>query len=110
MLGDPERLEQIVEHLISNAIKFTDEGSITIRTNIDGPKVILQVEDTGIGIAPEYLSELFEPFSQEDYRLNKAYEGSGLGLAITRRLLEGMDAIIRVDSEKGRGSCFEVTF
>ncbi len=110
LLGDPERLEQIVEHLISNAVKFTDEGSITIRTKIDGSKVILQVEDTGIGIAPQYLDELFEPFSQEDYRLNRAYEGSGLGLAITRKLLEGMDAIIHVDSEKGRGSCFEVTF
>ncbi len=108
--GDPERLEQIVEHLISNAVKFTEEGTISIRTRIDGPKVILRVEDTGIGIASEYLDKLFEPFSQEDYRLNRAYAGSGLGLAITSKLLEGMGATIGVESEKGRGSCFEIVF
>ena len=110
LMGDPERLEEIVEHLISNAVKFTLNGSVVIRTKIDGSKVVLQVVDSGIGIAPEYLGELFEPFSQEDHRLNRAYEGSGLGLAITGRLLEGMGAIVRVQSEKGRGSCFEVTF
>lgn len=110
LLGDPERLEQIVEHLISNAVKFTEKGSISLRTRIAEPDVILSVEDTGIGIASEYLDKLFEPFSQEDYRLNRAYDGSGLGLAITSKLLEGMGATIRVESEKGRGSCFEITF
>ncbi len=110
LLGDPERVEQIIEHLISNAVKFTDEGSIVIRTKIEESNVILQVEDTGIGIASEYLEELFEPFTQEDYKLTRAYDGSGLGLAITKRLLDGMGGTISVESEKGIGSCLEVTF
>ncbi len=110
LLGDPERLEQIVEHLISNAVKFTHEGSIVVRTKMEEQKVLLQVEDTGIGIATEYLDKLFEPFSQEDYRLNRAYDGSGLGLAVTYRLLEGMGATISLESEKGCGSSFEITF
>ncbi|MDX1439265.1 MAG: ATP-binding protein [Rubricoccaceae bacterium] len=110
LLGDPERIEQIVEHLISNAVKFTETGEIAVSTRqIDG-KVEFEVRDTGIGIAPEYLEELFEPFSQEDYRLNRAYEGSGLGLAITKKLLDGMNGSIEAESTKGEGSRFTVTF
>lgn len=110
LLGDPERVEQIVEHLISNAVKFTEEGAITVRTAVLDQGVQLIVEDTGIGIADEYQDGLFEPFSQEDYRLNRQYGGSGLGLAITKRLLDTMGGTIQVESEKGAGSRFEVTF
>ena len=110
LLADPERLEQVVDQLVSNAVKFTEAGSITISTLIDEGSVRLAVKDTGVGIAAEYLERLFEPFSQEDYRLNRSFGGSGLGLAIVKRLLDGMGATIRVESEKGGGSRFEVTF
>ena len=110
VLGDPDRVEEVVAHLVSNAVKFTEAGGVTLTTSLEEATVRLVVEDTGIGIAEAYLLHLFEPFSQEDYRLNRSYGGSGLGLAITRRLLGGMGGLIRVESEKGRGSRFEVTF
>jgi signal transduction histidine kinase len=71
--------------------------------------VRITVADTGIGIEPDYLDELFEPFSQEDNRLNRDYEGSGLGLAIVRRLVEAMKGTIEVASTKGEGTTFTVT-
>ena len=110
VLGDPDRVEEVVAHLVSNAVKFTEAGGVTVTTAVEGDAVRLVVEDTGIGIAEAYLGRLFEPFTQEDFRLNRAYGGSGLGLAITKRLLDGMGGAIRAESEKGRGSRFEVTF
>lgn len=110
VMGDPERVEQVFDHLLSNAIKFTEAGEVTVRTAVEGGCVRCVVEDTGIGIAPEYLDGLFEPFSQEDYRLNRKYGGSGLGLAITKRLLDAMGGTIEVETEKGKGSRFTVTF
>src|SRR5690606_5599901 len=104
------RVEEVVAHLVSNAVKFTEAGSVTLTVEAEVGVVRLAVEDTGIGITEAYLDRLFEPFSQEDYRLNRAYGGSGLGLAITKRLLNGMGGSIRAESEKGRGSRFEVTF
>lgn len=110
LMGDPERVEEIVDHLISNAIKFTHEGGVIISTRLREDIVEFEVQDTGIGIAAEYLDKLFEPFTQEDYRLNRKYEGSGLGLAITKRLLNGMGGSIAVESAKGKGSRFVVIF
>ncbi|MDX1420511.1 MAG: ATP-binding protein [Rubricoccaceae bacterium] len=110
VLGDPDRVGEVVAHLVSNAVKFTESGGITVATSAEGGAVRLVVEDTGVGIAEAYLDHLFEPFSQEDYRLNRTYGGSGLGLAITKRLLDGMGGTIHVESEKGRGSRFDVTF
>ena len=108
--GDPDRVRQVVDHLVSNAVKFTEAGQITLRTVVDDEAVRLLVEDTGVGIAETYLDGLFMPFSQEDYRLNRSYDGSGLGLAIVRRLLDAMGGTIGVESEKGKGSRFVVTF
>lgn len=110
LLADPDRVEEVVAHLVSNAVKFTEAGGVTVATTVEGGTVRLVVEDTGIGIAEGYLDRLFDSFSQEDYRLNRSYGGSGLGLAITRRLLDGMGGTIRVESEKGRGSRFVVEF
>jgi PAS domain S-box-containing protein len=110
LLADPDRVEEVVAHLVSNAVKFTEVGGVRVATFVGDGAVRLVVEDTGIGIAEAYLERLFEPFTQEDYRLNRTYGGSGLGLAITRRLLDGMDGAIRVESTKGKGSRFEVTF
>jgi signal transduction histidine kinase len=110
VLADPDRVEEVVAHLVSNAVKFTPAGGVTLTTAVEGGAVRLAVEDTGIGIADAYLDRLFEPFTQEDYRLNRAYDGSGLGLAIAKRLLDGMGGAIRVESVKGEGSRFVVTF
>lgn len=110
VVGDPHRLEQVLDNLLSNAVKFTDEGSVTVRTHRshDGRGVI-EIEDTGVGIASEHLDKLFEPFVQEDSRLNRQFEGSGLGLSLVRRLLDLMNGGIEVDSIKGEGSIFRVS-
>ena len=109
VLGEARRIEQIVEHLVSNAVKFTEAGHVRIVTSVDEGAVRITVEDTGIGIEPDYMAELFEPFSQEDNRLNRNYDGSGLGLAIVKRLVEAMNGAIAVTSERDEGTRFEVT-
>jgi signal transduction histidine kinase len=110
LVADPERVEEVVDHLVSNAVKFTEEGSVTVTTRVEGDVVRLTVEDTGVGIDPELVPGLFEPFVQEDYRLNRTHGGVGLGLAVARRLLDGMGGTLQVESEKGVGSRFEVVF
>lgn len=107
--GDARRIEQVLEHLLSNAEKFTEEGGVSVETEVDERAVRVRVCDTGIGIGEEYLGQLFTPFTQEDNRLNREYEGSGLGLALVKRLVESMGGAIRAESEKGAGACFEVT-
>jgi PAS domain S-box-containing protein len=109
VLADAVRLEQIADVLLSNAAKFTEAGTVTIRT-LQGPRsVVVEVHDTGIGIAEDYLPSVFEPFTQEDNRLNRNYEGSGLGLALAQRLVVAMEGAIAVESRKGEGSTFSVT-
>jgi PAS domain S-box-containing protein len=110
LLADPERVEEVVDHLVSNAVKFTEEGGVTVTTQVEGTAVRLVVEDTGVGIDEAFLAGLFEPFSQEDYRLSRSHGGAGLGLAVARRLVDGMGGTISVESEKGVGSRFEVVF
>ena len=120
--GDPVRLHQVLVNLVSNAIKFTTEGSVHVRvTRIDpGPDVaphagpaaqrlVFEVIDTGIGIDPEVQDRLFEPFTQADSSTSRRYGGSGLGLSICRRITELMGGEIRLESELGRGSKFIVT-
>jgi PAS domain S-box-containing protein len=112
MVGDRRRVEQIALNLLSNAIKFTSTGGVTLAAEpVPGdphPAVRIRVTDTGIGIAPEHLSILFQPFRQIDSSLNRAYEGTGLGLAICHRLTGLMGGRIEVNSEPGVGSCFTV--
>jgi len=105
-LGDPRRLEQVLDILLSNASKFTEEGVIAVSVGGDAQATTLSVSDSGVGIAEEYLSQLFEPFSQEDNRLNRNYEGSGLGLALAHRLTAAMGGEIAVESRKGEGTTF----
>ncbi len=110
--GDPLRLSQILVNLINNAIKFTDQGEVIIRIAIEKTerantvKLIFSVSDTGIGIKPEQMENLFEAFSQADSSITRRFGGSGLGLAISRRLARQMDGDIAVESEYGKGSCF----
>ncbi|MDH5606005.1 MAG: GAF domain-containing protein, partial [Anaerolineae bacterium] len=104
--GDRHRLYQVVTNLVSNAVKFTDEGSITLRAYQDNGHVVMEVADTGVGIAPDALDEIFEEFTQADTSSTRQYEGTGLGLTITRRLVRMHQGEISVASELGRGSTF----
>lgn len=110
--GDGVRLNQIVANLVGNAIKFTDAGRVGVAVNAtaDGDRWWLEVvvEDTGIGIEPEAMSHLFQPFTQADASISRRFGGSGLGLAISRRLAELMGGALTAESQPGRGSRFRV--
>jgi signal transduction histidine kinase/ActR/RegA family two-component response regulator/streptogramin lyase len=114
IVGDPDRLRQILLNLIGNAIKFTESGGVTLMVEIESAmeaSVTLHfaVSDTGIGIAADKQQIIFEAFRQADGSTTRKYGGSGLGLAICSRLVELMDGSIRVASEPGRGSTFHFT-
>ena len=101
-------LLRVLSNLLANAVKFTHEGHVELRLNIDGDDLELQVEDTGIGIDGKFLPHVFEDFRQESSGLARDYEGNGLGLGITRRLVALMGGGISVESEKGRGTTFSI--
>ena len=111
-LGDPSRLRQVILNLISNALKFTDEGQIVVSvklTNQDNKDDLdISVEDTGTGIPDDKLTKIFESFSQADSSTTRKYGGTGLGLTISRRLIEMMGGQLSVESELGKGSRFIV--
>ncbi len=114
LTGDPLRLGQILLNLADNAIKFTENGEILIRTEVMGylPNQVrlgFFVNDTGIGIPAEKRSQLFDPFTQADGSATRKYGGAGLGLAICRRLINMMGGSIHVESEPGIGSTFRFT-
>ena len=102
-----DRLEQMLIILLDNAIKYTEKGSVSLSARWDEEKVVISVNDTGIGIAPEDLPYVFDRF----YKVDKAHsgKGSGLGLSIARELLNRMDEDIRVTSEQGKGTQFSFT-
>ncbi len=109
--GDDLRLRQILNNLISNAVKFTDAGFIRVDVNKqmqykEETELFFMVSDSGIGIAPEDRDRLFESFSQVDSSSTRKHGGTGLGLVITKELVELMGGDIRVDSQKGKGSNF----
>jgi PAS domain S-box-containing protein len=108
-LGDATRVRQILYNLISNALKFTDRGEVSVKVSRRGAAVRLEVRDSGIGIAAEDLERLFEKFEQADASTTRRYGGSGLGLAICRQLAELMGGRIAVTSRLGRGTRFVVT-
>ena len=115
LMGDPERLRQILVNLVSNAIKFTERGDVLVRAGLekrrdDGRLVVrFSVRDTGIGIPAERLDRLFKMFSQVDASTTRKYGGTGLGLAISKQLAELMDGQIGVTSSVGAGSTFWFT-
>ncbi len=114
MMGDPERISQILVNLVNNAIKFTDKGNICVSMGVE-PKgrhnyiLKLSVKDSGIGMAKELLPSLFRPFVQADGSITRKYGGTGLGLTICKRLAELMQGGIKVESAPGRGSTFYVS-
>jgi PAS domain S-box-containing protein len=103
---DRSVLDQILRHVLDNAIKFTNNGAVTIRTAAAGGWVTIEVQDTGVGIGTQFLPRVFEEFKQESDGLTREHEhaGAGLGLTIACRLLEHMEGRIDVDSEKGKGT------
>ncbi|NTW97644.1 MAG: PAS domain S-box protein [Oscillochloris sp.] len=112
MPADPRRLKQMLINLLSNAVKFTPSGGqvcLEVRCDAAARVVRFAVQDTGIGIAPEDLPRLFQPFSQLDSTLSRKHEGSGLGLALVRRLAELHGGSVTVVSELGVGSRFTIT-
>ena len=121
LIGDPLRLGQVLTNLCANAVKFTPQGGIAVRVDrIDRDlpasekeaAIRFSVKDTGIGMTPEQVVKLFQPFTQADVSTTRKYGGTGLGLVISKRLVEMMGGEIRVESEPGQGSefSFDVTF
>ncbi|WP_028694696.1 response regulator [Pseudomonas cremoricolorata] len=114
LIGDPLRLKQILTNLVSNAIKFTREGTIVVRAMVeedqeDSAQLRISVQDTGIGLSPQDVRALFQAFSQADNSLSREPGGTGLGLVISKRLIEQMGGEIGVDSTPGEGSQFWIT-
>ncbi|TFG92658.1 MAG: response regulator, partial [Syntrophobacterales bacterium] len=112
--GDPTRLRQVLNNLVSNAIKFTEKGEVVVRastTRGEGNRATLNLSvlDTGVGISPEDRQKLFKPFSQVDGSTTRRYGGTGLGLAISRELVSSMGGVLDCESEPGKGSTFFFT-
>jgi PAS domain S-box-containing protein len=105
---DPGKMKVVLKNLIGNAVKFTEEGSITVNAYVRDEGVEISVTDTGIGIPQQALSTIFEPFRQVDNSTRRQYGGTGLGLHIVKRLLELLGGTITVESKVGRGSTFRV--
>ena len=118
MRGDPTRLGQVLNNLLSNAIKFTQQGEVTLRlsvqlsmqtgANAHDRVLVIEVQDSGIGMTPAQQAMLFQAFSQADATINRRFGGTGLGLALCARLIDAMGGTIAVRSRSGEGSLFTV--
>lgn len=115
LIGDKIKFKRIIAKLLDNAVKFTEKGKILVKANLlkidsdDKAELIISIVDTGIGIEEEKLSEIFEPFTQADGSLSRAYEGTGIGLSLCRQMAEILGGRLWVDSLKGHGSSFMFT-
>ncbi len=112
LYGDPVRMMQIITNLLSNAVKYTSRGTVTFiadKTYTDGEfNLCITVKDTGIGIKPEDIGEIFSSYNRVDEKENRHIEGTGLGLSITKKLVDAMGGEIKVESEYGKGSAFTI--
>ncbi|MDF1613679.1 ATP-binding protein [Desulfurivibrio dismutans] len=113
LLGDSLRLGQVLTNLAGNAIKFTERGEVTIAVNVADPtsdplELIIKVKDNGIGMSPEQIEKIFQPFTQADGSFSRKYGGTGLGLSIVDRLVKLMGGRMEVASEPAKGSIFTV--
>lgn len=113
IISDPARLRQIVTNLVGNAIKFTEEGHVTVKlkctTDVKNPQMQIKVSDTGIGMNEDQLASIFDAFIQADASITRRFGGTGLGLSISRKLALGMGGDIVVSSKEGEGSTFMLT-
>jgi signal transduction histidine kinase len=105
---DPAKLKVVLKNLLSNAVKFTEKGSVIVDAHKQDRGIEISVTDTGIGISPEALQFIFEPFRQAESLLTRQHGGVGLGLHIVKRLLEILGGTIKAESEVGKGSTFRV--
>jgi signal transduction histidine kinase len=110
VLGDPDRLQQVVWNLIANAIKFTPAGGrVSLAISRVGPSAVIKVSDTGEGIAAELLPFIFDRFTQGDASVTRPHGGLGLGLSIVRHIVDLHGGRVEAESDgRGRGSCFSV--
>ncbi len=108
-LGDEGQIARLVEPLIDNAVRFTTDGTVTVRARETHNALIFEIEDTGPGMAPEVVADLFTAFSQADESSTRSTDGAGLGLAISHGLTTVMGGRLQVESEPGKGSLFRVT-
>jgi signal transduction histidine kinase/ActR/RegA family two-component response regulator len=108
METDPAKVRQILVNLLGNAVKFTDRGEVELSAEVAGGEVVVQVRDTGIGIPPEHLERIWEPFWQVEQTTTRAAEGTGLGLSVARRLARLLRGDLTVESTPGEGSTFTV--
>jgi len=110
---DQARMRQIIFNLVGNAVKFTDRGKVTVDCRLQkgqgDPQLVIQVTDSGIGIAPDKLNAVFDPFVQADAQITRRFGGTGLGLAISRKFARALNGDITLASEPGKGSRFTVT-
>ncbi len=108
MKSDRRRVEQILLNLLSNAIKFTEQGFVRLKCEIQNGKIVIAVADSGIGIKPEDIGVLFNPFRQIESGTTRKYDGTGLGLSICKKLAHLLGGEIRLESVWGQGSTFSV--
>ena len=110
LLADERRLQQAVNHLLSNAIKFTGpRGTVTVGATLESDgRLLLFVRDTGIGIAPDDIDRVFEPFSQLDGAFSRRFQGAGLGLYASRALVHGHGGVLSLQSAPGQGTLAEI--
>jgi signal transduction histidine kinase len=101
-------VRQVLTNLLDNAIKFTEKGSVTLRAELQGEQLHFAVKDTGIGIAPERLQAIFDPFTQADASMTRRFGGTGLGTTISKQLVELMGGKIWAESAPGQGTTFHV--
>ena len=109
--SDPSRLRQIVTNLVGNAIKFTEEGGVSVILSLlegDKPKLRIDVKDSGIGMTQEHMDRIFDPFAQADSSVTRRFGGTGLGLTISRKFAEALEGTITVKSELGQGTVFSL--
>ena len=109
IVSDQRRLEQVILNLLNNALKFTEKGHVLVSCRLQGDNYLLSVSDTGIGMKPEEIPNLFQPFHQIDSGLTRKREGTGLGLSICRKIIDIMGGSITVESTWGQGSSFVVS-
>lgn len=110
VMGDAQRVRQVITNLVGNAVKYTDEGIVKVRADYADNALLIEVVDTGRGLSEEEVARVFEPFFRADGVRMEGVTGSGLGLAITKRLVEHMDGELTVESVMGEGSTFAVRF
>ncbi|RZK09653.1 MAG: response regulator, partial [Flavobacterium sp.] len=109
IVGDPFRLRQVLTNLIGNAFKFTEKGFIKIEAKTSDNRVVIRVEDSGIGIEKDKQQLIFEEFTQANQSIEKKYGGTGLGLTISKKMVEILGGKLSLQSEFGKGSIFEIT-